>query len=100
MSIVIWEKKDTVAVLTLNNRENRMNQDFADAMIQECAGMTFDAIILPGVMMKPVNGWEFKKKIREEYGLEGSPGYPVCGIVVCPGDCCNGKRYLSDTEGP
>jgi enoyl-CoA hydratase/carnithine racemase len=34
MSIIIWEKKDTVAVLTLNNRENRMNQDFADAMIQ------------------------------------------------------------------
>jgi enoyl-CoA hydratase/carnithine racemase len=34
MSIVLWEKRDTVAVLTMNNRENRMNLDYADAMIQ------------------------------------------------------------------
>jgi enoyl-CoA hydratase/carnithine racemase len=34
MSIVLWEKKDTVAVLTMNNKENRMNLDYASAMIQ------------------------------------------------------------------
>jgi enoyl-CoA hydratase/carnithine racemase len=34
MSIVLWEKKGTVAVLTMNNRENRMNLDYANAMIQ------------------------------------------------------------------
>jgi len=34
MSIVLWEKRDTVAVLTMNNRENRMNLDYADAMIK------------------------------------------------------------------
>ncbi|MCU0595426.1 MAG: enoyl-CoA hydratase/isomerase family protein [Desulfobacterota bacterium] len=34
MSIVLWEKKDTVAVLTMNNRENRMNLDYANAMIR------------------------------------------------------------------
>lgn len=34
MPIVLWEKKDTVAVLTMNNRENRMNLDFANAMIK------------------------------------------------------------------
>lgn len=31
--MVVWEKKGTVAVLTMNNRENRMNLDYADAMI-------------------------------------------------------------------
>jgi enoyl-CoA hydratase/carnithine racemase len=34
MSIVLWEKKDTVAVLTMNNRENRMHLDFANTMIK------------------------------------------------------------------
>jgi enoyl-CoA hydratase/carnithine racemase len=34
MSIVLWEKKDTVAVLTMNNKENRMNLDYASAMIK------------------------------------------------------------------
>ena len=34
MSIVLWEKKDTVAVLTMNNKENRQNLDFANAMIK------------------------------------------------------------------
>ena len=33
MSIVLWEKKETVAVLTMNNKENRQNLDFANAMI-------------------------------------------------------------------
>jgi len=34
MSIVLWEKKENVAVLTMNNRENRQNLDFANAMIK------------------------------------------------------------------
>lgn len=34
MSIVLWEKKATVAVLSMNNKENRMNLDYASAMIQ------------------------------------------------------------------
>jgi enoyl-CoA hydratase/carnithine racemase len=34
MSIVLWEKKETVAVLTMNNKENRQNLDFANAMIK------------------------------------------------------------------
>jgi len=34
MSIVLWEKKETVAVLTMNNKENRMNLNFANAMIK------------------------------------------------------------------
>jgi Delta3-Delta2-enoyl-CoA isomerase len=34
MSIVLWEKRDTVAVLTMNNKENRQNLDFANAMIK------------------------------------------------------------------
>ena len=34
MSIVLWEKRDTVAVLTMNNKENRMNLDYAHAMIK------------------------------------------------------------------
>lgn len=34
MSIVLWEKKETVAVLTMNNKENRQNLDFANAMIE------------------------------------------------------------------
>ncbi|MBF0225792.1 MAG: enoyl-CoA hydratase/isomerase family protein [Desulfobacterales bacterium] len=34
MSIVTWEKKDTVAVLTMNNKENRQNLDFGNAMIK------------------------------------------------------------------
>lgn len=34
MAIVLWEKKDTVAVLTMNNKENRQNLDFANAMIK------------------------------------------------------------------
>jgi enoyl-CoA hydratase/carnithine racemase len=33
MAIVLWEKIDTVAVLTMNNKENRMNLDYANAMI-------------------------------------------------------------------
>jgi len=32
--MVVWEKKETVAVLTMNNRENRMNLDYANAMIR------------------------------------------------------------------
>lgn len=34
MPIVLWEKKDTVAVLNMNNKENRQNLDFANAMIE------------------------------------------------------------------
>jgi enoyl-CoA hydratase/carnithine racemase len=34
MSIVVWEKRETVAVLTMNNKENRQNLDFANAMIR------------------------------------------------------------------
>jgi enoyl-CoA hydratase/carnithine racemase len=34
MPIVLWDKKDTVAVLTMNNKENRQNLDFANAMIE------------------------------------------------------------------
>jgi len=34
MSIVLWEKKETVAVLTMNNKENRMNLNFANAMMK------------------------------------------------------------------
>jgi len=34
MSIVLWEKKETVAVLTMNNKENRQHLDFANAMIK------------------------------------------------------------------
>jgi len=34
MSIVLWEKKETVAVLTMNNKENRQSLDFANAMIK------------------------------------------------------------------
>lgn len=34
MSIVLWEKTETVAVLTMNNKENRQNLDFATAMIK------------------------------------------------------------------
>jgi enoyl-CoA hydratase/carnithine racemase len=34
MSIVLWEKKETVAVLTMNNKENRQNLDFANAMVK------------------------------------------------------------------
>lgn len=34
MSIVLWEKRETVAVLTMNNKENRQNLDFANAMIK------------------------------------------------------------------
>jgi enoyl-CoA hydratase/carnithine racemase len=34
MSIVVWEKRETVAVLTMNNKENRQNLAFANAMIK------------------------------------------------------------------
>lgn len=34
MPIVLWEKANTVAVLTMSNKENRQNLDFADAMIK------------------------------------------------------------------
>ena len=31
------------------------------------------ALILLDVMMKPMDGWEFLKKIREEYGMKDLP---------------------------
>lgn len=34
MEIVTWEKEETVAILSMNNGENRHNLDFANAMIK------------------------------------------------------------------
>ena len=50
MSIVLWEKKDTVAVLTMNNKENRQNLDFANAMIKALDEILEDREILAVVI--------------------------------------------------
>jgi enoyl-CoA hydratase/carnithine racemase len=50
MSIVFWEKKDAVAVLTMNNKENRQNFDFANAMIKALDEILEDREILAVVI--------------------------------------------------
>ncbi len=50
MSIVLWEKRETVAVLTMNNKENRQNLDFANAMIKALDEILEDTGILAVVI--------------------------------------------------
>ena len=45
MSIVDWKKEETVAIISMNNGENRHNPDFAKALLAVFEGIEKDTSI-------------------------------------------------------